>query len=302
MLKLGKIAVIVLNWNNAPDTLECLESIYQSADLNYSIYVVDNGSKDNSLSVLQKTYPDANYLPLDKNYGFVGGNNIAFRRAIADGAEYLFLLNSDATINKETLSILRKSAERFPNACALGPRVYYYDLPMTLWYSGVIWAPEKAGFYHLDWGVDENLAPRRPIAKTDYVNGCAFFVRVSALKSVGFMDERYFLNWEEIDWCFRMRKKGFDCLVVPEAKAWHKISRSFVGGRKGAMWNYYFYRNRLLWMQAHLPLWESLKIVKRVLWPDFLELWKDRKNEVSRAGLKGIRDYFLRRFGAGSFV
>ena len=295
-----KIAVIVLNWNNARDTLECLESIFASNDSHYAVYVVDNGSKDDSLSILQQAYPQVHYLALDANYGFAEGNNRAMQHAIQDGCEYLFLLNNDAVVRKDTISLLRAAADRFPNACALGPRIYWYDRPTTLWFSGGQWDAHRATCMHIDWGLDESEAPIRPIATTGYVCGCAIFVRASFLKEVGLMDARYFLNWEEVDWCWRMRKMGFDCLVVPHARVWHKGSSSFIGGHRGPMWSYFFYRNRLLWMEKNLPRKEFLMALRRVIWPHFRTLWKTREDPSSRAALKGMRDYLLRKFDSGS--
>ena len=130
------ISVIILNWNNAPDTLECLASVYASDDSCFSVIVADNGSQDDSLSILRQAYPHARYLSHGENLGFAEGNNCAIRLAMEEGSEYIFLLNNDAIIAKETLSQLREAAAQHPNAAVLGPTIFFYDEPATIWHGG----------------------------------------------------------------------------------------------------------------------------------------------------------------------
>lgn len=295
------IAVIILNWNNAPDTLECLASVYTSDDPNFSVIVADNGSEDDSLALLQKAYPQARFLANGENLGFAEGNNRAIRLAMEEGAEFVFLLNNDATIDRDTLSILRKAAKEHPNAAVLGPTIFYYDYPKTIWFGNGVLEPTSANPLSLARFQGPGFC--QEIQQSQILCGCAFFARTSHLKIAGLMDPRYFLNWEEIDWCFRLRKLGFDCLWVGPAKAWHKISRSFVGGR-GPMWHYYWYRNRLLWMETHLTRSEWLLIARKTLWPDLKRFirhsFDSKKGKNNRAALAGFRDYLFRRFGKGS--
>jgi GT2 family glycosyltransferase len=300
------IAVIVLNWNNAADTLECLESVYLSkCDSPFQVYVADNGSTDDSLSLLKEKVPQASFLSLDCNLGFAEGNNRAIEQAIRDGAEYVFLLNNDAVIQEDTLSLLREEAVKNPSAAALGPKIYFYDAPTTIWCGGGECDLQAAFCYHRDRGLEDSQATHLTVGKTAYVCGCALFLRVSHIQAIGLMDPRFFLNWEEIDWCFRMRRAGFDCLYVPDAKAWHKVSSSFLGGNRGPMWYYFYYRNRLLWMKRHLSFKERCRIAKQILWPELQWRRKQLSNALERpvglAALLGVRDYFLGRFGPGSF-
>lgn len=297
------ISVIILNWNNAPDTLECLTSVYESDDEQFEVIVADNGSKDDSVAVLKAAFPQAKYLCHPVNLGFAEGNNRAIRLAMEGGADYIFLLNNDAILAKNTLSLLRRASMEHPNAAALGPKIFFYDEPLTIWYGGGEWDPQTALCKHTDRDVNDADSNRRSIEPTQYVCGCALFSPIAHLEKVGLMDSRYFLNWEEIDWCYRMRKAGFDCLYVPQAKAWHKVSRSFIGGKRGPMWFYFFYRNRLLWLERHLSFKQWMSVVKRILWPEirFLlskALFSDERPQA-RAALTGYRDYLCRRFGKG---
>ncbi len=296
----AEIAVIILNWNNAPDTLECLESVYKSKSVSFSVYVVDNGSTDDSLNTIRSAFPQAQYIKNKANLGFAEGNNRAIEIALKEKANYIFLLNNDAIIHEKTLSILRETAEKNPQAAVLGPKVYFYDKPSTIWYGGGDWDPARASVYHHDWGVEEHEATKTETESTGYICGCTFFARAEILKKIGLMDPRFFLNWEEIDWCWRMKKVGYCCLYVPEAKAWHKISRSFPDGKKGAFWLYFYWRNRLLWMERHLDRREFFSLLREIIWPQTIRLVKDacsKNPKPARAALRGIFHYLRRRFG-----
>lgn len=298
------IAVIILNWNNAPDTLECLASVYGSNDSSYQVFVADNGSTDGSLSILKQAYPQATFIENKENLGFAEGNNRAMEAALKNGAEYLFLLNNDAVVHKETLSILRRAAETHPNACALGAKIYFYEAPTTIWFGGADWNPDRANFDFRDWNIDESNALTKKIEKSEFLCGCALFIRSSQIGEIGLMDPRFFLNWEETDWCSRIRRKGYECLFIPQAKVWHKISRSFIGGREGPMWSYFVHRNRLLWMEKNLSWREILSIGRRFIIPLTLSLVRELfgpNRKSAKASLKGIRDYFFRRFGPGPY-
>ncbi len=298
-----KISVIILNWNNAPDTLECLESVYASRHPSFDVFVADNGSTDGSLDKIRNAYPFANYIENKENLGFAEGNNRAIQAAMNNGAEYIFLLNNDAVLREDTLSLLEDAAEKYPEAAVLGPKIYYYDQPSVLWYGGGEWHPREATFFHRDANRDESEIEKRGVEPTGYVCGCAFFVRSDALRVVGLMEPRFFLNWEEVDLCWRFKKADYQCLYVPAAKVWHKISRSFIGGKRGPMWLYFYWRNRLFWMERNLPRQEYIRLIRKVILPQIRYLVRDAlkgsEKKEARASLRGVRDYLFRRFGPG---
>ncbi len=296
-----KIGVIALNWNNAPDTLECLASVFSSDYPHFTVYVADNGSTDGSLEKIKAAYPQAIYIENKANLGFAEGNNRAIVAALKDGADYLFLLNNDAIVRSNTLSLLEAAAKAHPKSAALGPKVYFYDQPSTISFGGAEWSQYDASFLYRDIHKDESEVLKKDICPTGYVSGCAFFVRSSAVEKIGLMEPKFFLNWEEVDWCSRMLKAGYQCLFVPEAKAWHKISRSFTGGNKGPMWLYYYWRNRLLWMERNFTVKEYVSMLRTVVLGQIKskirEAFLGPEKEKARASLKGVFDYCLRRFG-----
>src|SRR5262245_13324392 len=109
-----KVAVILVNWNGKADTLACLESLRQDSYVNKQAIVVDNGSTDDSVRVIRDSFPATTLLEAGANLGFTGGNNIGIEHALRSGADYIFLLNNDTTVDPSAIFALVQSAEMAP--------------------------------------------------------------------------------------------------------------------------------------------------------------------------------------------
>lgn len=122
---------------------------------------------------------------------------------------------------------------------------------------------------------------------------------------MGLLAPEFFLMWEEIDWCWRIRHAGYRCLYIPQALVWHKISRSFDGGNRGPSWQYYYFRNRLLFLKRHFPLFKRMRFYLTVLIKELFQMIyfsfspyaNSYQKTLNRSALKGICHYFMRRFG-----
>jgi GT2 family glycosyltransferase len=134
----------------------------------------------------------------------------------------------------------------------------------------------------------------------------------SVPETIGLLESRFFLFWEETDFCTRARRSGFEVWTAPQAKIWHKVSASFTGNKPHM--HYFWWRSRLLWIERNCPFKERTKLYKRIIFP---ELWKhfrhfllksiqslltqkpDAKEKARRnlAGLAGALHYSLGRFG-----
>jgi GT2 family glycosyltransferase len=318
----GKVAVVVLNWNGRDDTLECLESLMKVDYPNFEILVVDNGSSDDSVSAIRERFPEVGLLETGENLGFAGGNNAGIARALDGGAEFIFLLNNDTIVDSSVLGNLVTAAESTDAGGIFGAKIYYYFEPQKLWYAGGVWADTRSHFLHVGQNEMDNGVSYRALAETDYACGCAFFVKASVFSEVGLLDEKFFLTYEEADLCYRARKAGFRSYVVPDAKVWHKVSRS-MGGAGSVIFNYFMARNRLLWAEKNLCFRKRLVLYRRVikelarsfflprLGPQEMKatnrfgwlgaycgaLTMRVQDPVRRARLRGIGDYLLRRFG-----
>lgn len=177
-----------------------------------------------------------------------------------------------------------------------GPKIFFQDQPDLIWYAGGGIDLTTGRCYHIGCGEMEG---HNDEILTDYVCGCALAIRSEVIEKVGFLSPDYFLMWEEIDWCLRIRKAGYFCHFVPKARVWHKVSSSFIEGNRGPMWQYYYHRNQLLFHKRHtkwkLKKSDLLTMLKRA---SSIKTPKKERKQL-RAALSGIVDFYLGRFGKG---
>jgi hypothetical protein len=245
MIKWPKVAIILVNWNNYPDTKECLDSLGEITYSNYEVIVVDNGSEDGSGHKLKKKFPQYNFIFNKKNLGFTGGNNVGMRYALKKKVDYIFLLNNDTVVDKNFLQPLVKTAERDKKIGIVGPVLYFYDQPQKIQSAG--------GKISLWKGKHPSLTILPDNRKVDYISGAALLIKKEAVEKIGLLDKKYFAYCEEVDWCLRAKKAGYKILIVPQGKIWHKVAAS-TGAVKNPFFLYLIVRNRILFQRKH-ALW-----------------------------------------------
>src|SRR6266487_4832628 len=260
-----RVIVIVLTWNGREDTLLCLESLRSVDYPNWEVLVVDNGSVDGTVDAIHNRHPWVTVVETGKNLGFAGGNNVGIKAALKRDAEFILLLNNDTTVAPDLLHAFVRAAAEHPDAGMFGAKIYYFSDPLRLWFAGSRWNPKALlSFEPLGEGTVDDGAAFEDVRETAYANGCAMFFRSAVAKTVGTLDERFFILYEEVDWCFRARRAGFACLLVPGAKVWHRISTTFGGGRS-LVYEYFDLRNRLLWAERNLSIRERMRIWRKTL-------------------------------------
>ncbi len=305
-------AIIILNYNGKDDTLACLASLEQMTCQDYSCIVVDNGSKDDSAAAIRSSFPKITLLETGQNLGYAGGNNVGIRHALAHGAEYILLLNNDTIVDLHFLEAFLKAAKQKPHMSIFGAKPLRYYEPGKLDHLGGVWNPEKAAFDLIGLGASSDF---RFDGTLDYVCGCATLIRRSVFDTVGLFEPLFFLYWEEADLCARAARAGFKIDVCYEAVLLHKVAASMTGGKPHIA--YYWWRNRLLWMERNLEPKERKKIFWRKIFPEMAHLFKLRflkraqlllKYDQEKAGkivqyqaaTAGMLDYFRRKFGPAS--
>jgi GT2 family glycosyltransferase len=213
--------------------------------------VVDNGSTDNSVQQLKREFRDIVCIENKENLGFAGGNNVGMRYAMEKGADYILLLNNDVIVAPPFLDTLIQVGEKEKDIGILGPKIYCYPETTKLWQWGL------GGDIHWKKGITRDRGYRAIRKKewnarleVDYVTGCALLVKRAVIERIGGLDERYYLYYEELDFCIRAGRAGFRVLFVPDSVIWHKSGAS-AGGYDAPVQIYYKTRNRLLFMQRH---------------------------------------------------
>jgi GT2 family glycosyltransferase len=243
------IYLIILNWNNYPDTLKCLASLEQVQDPPYHAIVVDNGSEDGSEQVLRDRYPGLQIIQTGRNLGYAGGNNAGIRHALAQGADYVCILNNDVAVEPGFLRLLLVALQQKP-AIGIATPLIAEDVE-----GGRVWALGSA----VDWRTatvtrchaGEPVASWRQLEpfEVEIASGAAMMVKREVLERTGLLDESFFLYYEEVDWCLRARQAGYQVLAVPSAVVWHKVSATL--GKTSPIIDYYMLRNHLHLIVQH---------------------------------------------------
>lgn len=310
------VYVVILNWNGKFDTLECLASVESLSYPNFQVVVVDNCSNDGSVAAIHAAFPQFLVLVNNKNLGYAGGNNVGIRHALENNAEFILVLNNDTIVSPELISQLLLGATQYPKAGILGARLLYHDRPDIVWFDNAKW---NASLNHFEYpGQNENVSSLGVSDHdTDYVCGAALFIRSVAVQQIGLMDERYYLVWEEVDWCYRAREAGWQCIVIPQALVWHKVGSSF-GGEASPLRTYFSIRNALLWygrypgtraflrlLGKHLPKAfpafvvsknKNHRLTKRIWWA-LCDWFSAEQHPQQWATRRAILDYFFKRLG-----
>jgi len=288
MKKIPKVSIIVLNWNNFKDTKECLESLEKISYPNHEIIIVDNGSADGSGERIQKEFPNHIYIYNDSNLGFTGGNNVGMKYAVKRGTDYIFFINNDMIVDKGFLEPLVQ-AMRNEGAGLVGPATYHYFQREKIYSAGAhlnFWKTKIKGHKFTE-----------EFREVDILGG-SFLIKKQVIDKIGYFYEPYFLNFEELDYCFQTRKAGFKIFCEPKSKIWHKIGGTL--RRIPATATYYYYRNRLLFIKRNIPFY--LKYPLYLYWNLFLMLRfierlarKDKK--IASAAKTALIDFWTGNFG-----
>jgi GT2 family glycosyltransferase len=300
-----KVSVIILNWNRKDDTIETLKSLNRSNTSNFelNIIVVDNGSKDESVEALNKiTNIKFRLIALPENTGFVMGNNIGMKAALdEENADYILTLNDDTLVDKNMIKNMIKYAEEDKNVGVCVPKIYFapgfefkdkYPRGVSgkvIWYAGgkIDWD----NVYGSNFGVDDvDRGQYDEIKETDFATGCALLAKRKVIEKIGMFDEKFFAYMEDLDFSRRAMGAGYKVVYVPDAYMWHKVSQS--SGIGSELNDYYITRNRMIiGMRYAKPRTKFALLRESVKLLFFGRKWQRI----------GIKDYYLRKFGKGSW-
>jgi GT2 family glycosyltransferase len=183
------------------------------------IVLVDNGSTDGSLEWVTHHYPDVRLLPLATNCGFCGGNNAGINSARGD---YVVLLNNDTEVAPDWLEQLYTPICADERIAACDSKVLYFDRRDMIWSSGGTYSIAGTTTFRLHMQTD---GPEFQQPADVFVAGaCSAIYRKSILMEIGLLDEDFFAGYEDVDWSFRARLRGFRIVNVPASKVYHKVS------------------------------------------------------------------------------
>ena len=255
------VFTVLLNWNGWRDTLECVHSHQKLTYPNQSIVIVDNGSAGDDVGILRRELGDAcRIIENGQNDGYCEGNNVGIRYALAEGADYVLVLNNDTVLDPGLLSHLVAAAEADPKVGVAAPCIYLYDDPETLAY------PRRTDRWPLMLSVQlgvffQFLKAKEPAgpAAVRLLDGCCFLVKRRVLETTGLFDADYFFAGGSGDLGKLAMDSGFEITAVPRAKVWAKVARSFGDRRQGALaYAYWGPRSEILFARKHLSRYQLL--------------------------------------------
>lgn len=269
------VYILILNFRNWQDTLECLESVFQLEYPNFQVIVIDNDSGNGSLErLIEHTRPSQwaaagqltagtpgyqyfhsrdlgvtvhadsfsrlVFIQNQENTGFAGGNNIALKLLTGEDA-YIWLLNPDMTVQKDTLTQLVRFAAEQPARSIIGAVIKYHEQPGKVHFYGGCRIRFHSATIMPVTTADE-------VGRLDYISGGSLFTKAASFREIGLLPEEYFLYWEETDWCYRARQVGYQLAVCPTAICFDKVGTSI--GR-GFTAEYYYTRNGLMFVSRY---------------------------------------------------
>ncbi len=292
-----KVITIILNTNRREDTLACLASLTQNTYPHQHIIVLDNASTDGSVEAIRQRFPAVQLIELVENKGYAGNNNVGIEAALAQNADWVFVLNEDTILHPDCLRQMMEVARGNPHIGVIGPMVYHHNEPKIIQTAG--------GYMNRFWEA-KHIAENQPdqgqfanVHDVDWISGCAILVKREVIQQVGVLDERFFYYWEETEWCMRAKKAGWQIVQVPQARLWHKgVQRDY---QPSPNVTYYATRNRLLALKKHhagLLVWmhTTFQLVRTLASWTVKPRWRDQRPHRD-AMWQGIHDFWAGRWG-----
>jgi GT2 family glycosyltransferase len=296
-----KVLTVVLNFNSQKYIGECLDSLIKAKT---EILLVDGGSTDNSVEYLKTNYNKLKLIETNKNLGYAGGNNVGLRYALEHNYDFVWIVNPDIVVDPRALDEALKVMTKGKLTAVVASKVYFApgfefhknryskkEFGKVIWYAGG--DNDWNNVFAVHTGMNEvdkgQFDKEREVGHT---TGSSMLIRCEVLRTVGvIIDEKYFLYYEENDLCQRIRKAGFKLMYAPKSIVWHKVGQA--AGIGSLLADYYIARNRMLFGMRWAPFKTKLSLIKESLKLLFFgRTWQKI----------GIRDFYLRKFGKGSYA
>lgn len=287
------VNIIILNWNNYEDTVECIDSLGEIDYRKWGVTLIDNGSRDGSGQKLASLYKKNKKIKMifnKRNFGFGKGNNIGMRKDLFN-TDYFLLLNNDVIVAKGFLKNLIKEGKDL-----ISPLIYDYDSRKLI--KEVIMKENSPGEFNFILGGGRRVEfNEEEIIKVDYASGCCWLIKKELFLKTGGFDEEYFLYNEEIEWAYRLKQQGYKFYVSPISIIWHKGSST--ANKVPGLKLKYMNRNMIWFERKYASKRDFLlfkiylfiyKIPKNIV---LIILYGEKKMNRIRCLTEGIKEGFL---------
>lgn len=296
-MKQLKVFIVIPNWNGQKFLADCLDSVFKINYPDYRIIVVDNGSDDGSTELVKNNYPKLLLIENEKNFGFAAACNQGIEKGLAEGADYVLLLNNDTIVSPDFLKEMVKAGEKEENVGIVGPKIYYSEDRKKIWFAGGRFVRWRASGKHLFWQ-EKETGKMKGTVPSDFITGCAMLIKKRVFDDIGYFYEPYFLTIEDLDFCLRARKAGWKTVVNLDACLWHRVSASRKGEYSFSN-GYYGVRNRLFFAFQRTHNFLAGLVLLFCIIPARIVQWScSGKFRLVKGLIFGTRDFFRGKMGS----
>ncbi len=221
---MDKIGVITITFNSEPVLNSFLHCILNQTYTNFILYIIDNKSTDHTIKIIEEIKDSRiKLIKNERNEGVAKANNQGIKNAIADGCSQLLIINNDVEFEPQLINKLIK-AQAKNKSSMIAPKIMYSDNPKYIWYAGAFFSkingylPLHRGFRELDIGKFNK------VEEVQYAPTCCLLIKKEVFNDIGFMDEKYFVYFDDTDFCYRVYQSTQHNLVYyPNIEFYHKV-------------------------------------------------------------------------------
>jgi len=301
-----KVCLILVNYNGTDHTLSCVASLDSINYQNYSIIIVDNGSVDDSVAVLQNSL---SLTPCDdpanpvlaarsadqkislivsaENGGFGFGNNMGIEFGMQNGADYLLLLNNDTVVEEDFLDPLVSHLEANPDVGIVSGKVCFFDHRDLLWFFSGDYNPWTGKLRHLDFKGPANKIDPQEVVESTFIPGCMWLIPRRVIAEVGVLNEDYFMYVEDLEFCSRVRNAGYGLRSLASSCIYHKVGAS-TGGALSEFSMYWRTRNMNKYIRSHGSVLQKVTSFLSFNLHQFVKLLATRNIILAKSYFRGL--------------
>lgn len=222
MSDLPRITAVVLTWNSAAHVIPCVTSLLASVGVALRVLVVDNASTDDTVARLTASDLPVTLVQTGANLGYAGGNNVGVARAIADGADFVFVVNDDTTVDPGMLAALWSALAADPRAAAAAPTIFHETPADVIWWAGGAFRVARGLAVHEGYGTSR-VPSTEVVRSVTSLCGCGMLIRRTAWEALGPFAAEYFMYGEDVEWSVRASRAGWRLLHVTGARMVHRV-------------------------------------------------------------------------------
>lgn len=248
-----KIGIVICNYNKKDYVLNCIQSVLESKNQDFDLYVADNASTDGSVEAIQEQYKErVRILTNPENLGGSGGFNLGIRKVLEEGYEYLCCLDNDILVDENAIGALADYLDKHPDTGVCGSIVYHMDYPEYVQQYGLDldFQHFTAITHYADYLDDGNIPE---VNECDTVATCSVMLRTQFIKEtdIGIMPEDNFIYWDDMEWCYRFKLAGYKVVTIRDSVVLHKMGSNTRPAN--TFINYYMWRNRIHFFMKYTP-------------------------------------------------